>query len=178
MSRSTTSRSPKQRTFAVTFSIEGTDYRVSPLPCHPDIGSRAVRFAKQGGDGAVYDLCLRPFGWECQCLGFERYGYCKHARTVQKAGRLFGAGTPTPAPRDGRPEFIEVLSEEAEAAAIAQDRETADPDTWGQATRVCLGGDGTRVSDEQLAEAMEHAPPMPEPTEEELNDMARHFGQD
>jgi hypothetical protein len=35
-----------------------------------------------------------------------------------------------------------------------------------------------RVTDAQLAEAMEHAPPMPEPTEEEVNAMAEYFGQE
>jgi hypothetical protein len=121
-------KAPMQRTFAVTFSIEGTDYGVSPLDCDPSIGSAAFRFAKEGGDGAVYDVCLRPFGWECQCLGFLRYGYCKHVRTLQKAGQLFG--------------------------------------------------NHQRVTDEQLAEAMEHAPVDPPPTEEEVNEMARYFGQE
>jgi hypothetical protein len=34
-----------------------------------------------------------------------------------------------------------------------------------------------RVIDEQLAEAMAYAPEMPQPTEEEVEAMARYFGQ-
>jgi hypothetical protein len=75
---------------SITFTIDGQPYTVSPLDCDPDIGTRAVRFAKQGGDGAVYDLYLSAYGWQCQCLGFERYGYCKHVQTTQKAAQLFG----------------------------------------------------------------------------------------
>jgi hypothetical protein len=35
-----------------------------------------------------------------------------------------------------------------------------------------------RVTDEQLAEAMIDAPEVPQPTEEQLNAMARYFGQE
>jgi hypothetical protein len=118
-------RPPRQRTFSITFHIEGTDYVITPLACHQEIGCRALRFAKQTGDGAVYDLHLSRFGWSCECMGFLRHGYCKHVRTVQKAGLIFH---------------------------------------------------GPAVTDEQVAEAMRHCPPMPEPTEEEVNDMARRDG--
>jgi hypothetical protein len=115
---------------SITFTIDGQPYTVSPLDCEPDIGDRAFRFHKQGGDGAVYDLYHGAYGWVCQCIGFERYGYCKHARCLQKAGQLFGV-----------------------------------PD------RVC-------VTDEQLAEAMALAPEQPQPTGEEVEEMARYFGQE
>jgi hypothetical protein len=88
---------PRQRTFSITFTIDGTAYRVSPLPCDPDVGSAAFRFAKQGGDGAVYDLCLSAYGWQCQCMGFLRWGHCKHVQTIQKAGQLFGVPAVHPA---------------------------------------------------------------------------------
>jgi hypothetical protein len=32
-------------------------------------GCAAVRFHKQGGDDAVYDLYLSTYGWQCQCKG-------------------------------------------------------------------------------------------------------------
>ena len=89
MSTATKSRRQKQRTFSITFSIEGTDYRVSPLPIDPAIGHKAYRFAKQGGDGAVYDVHADSFGLECECKGFLRHGHCKHVQTIQAAGRVF-----------------------------------------------------------------------------------------
>jgi hypothetical protein len=85
----TKARRPKQRTFAITFSIEGTDYKVFPLPIDPAVGSKAYRFAKQSGDGAVYDLHADRYGLQCQCLGFLRHGHCKHVETVQAVGKLF-----------------------------------------------------------------------------------------
>ena len=56
MSSVPTASGSKQRKLVVVFLIDGTSYTVSPLACDPDIGDRAVRFHKQGGDGAVYDL--------------------------------------------------------------------------------------------------------------------------
>ena len=97
MATTTRARPAKQRAFAITFHIEGDDYRVVPLPIDPGVGSRAYRFAKLTGDGAVYDLHLGEFGLECQCKGFLRHGHCKHARTVQAAARVFdllGHGEP------------------------------------------------------------------------------------
>ena len=89
MAAVSTRKAPKQRTFSITFTIEGTDYRVSPLPIDPAIGSKAFRFAKQGGDGEIYDLHADEFGLQCQCQGYLRRGHCKHVQTVQAAGRLF-----------------------------------------------------------------------------------------
>ncbi len=85
-----TAKKQRTRTFSITFTIEGTDYRVSPLPCDPEIGTKAFRFAKQGGDGEVYDLYADPVhGLTCQCKGFLRWGHCKHVQTIQAAGKVF-----------------------------------------------------------------------------------------
>jgi hypothetical protein len=130
-------RRPKQRTFVITFTIDGQAYTVAPLDCDPQIGSAAFRFHKQGGDDAVYDLYLSTYGWQCQCKGFLRHGHGKHVCTVQQAGQLLG---PAPAPNDA---------------------EACEP-----------------MTDAQLAEAMEHAPPTPEPTEAEVNAMTEYFGQE
>jgi hypothetical protein len=94
-------KAKKQRVFFITFSIDGTDYKVLPLPIDPSIGTKAVRFCKQGGDGEVYDLHLDAFGWNCQCRGFLRHGHCKHVSTVQKAGPIFAAtAAPAAEPAD------------------------------------------------------------------------------
>jgi hypothetical protein len=108
MSTPTAPKRPKQRTLSITFTIDGQSYTVSPLDCEPEIGDRAFRFHKQGRDGAVYDLYHGRYGWACQCLGFERYGYCRHSQALMKAAQLFG----TAKPAGGRdvPQFIEVLS--------------------------------------------------------------------
>jgi hypothetical protein len=82
-------RREKQRAFSITFTIEGTDYKVYPLACDPSIGTKAFRFAKQGGDGEIYDLHADAFGLHCQCKGFVAHGHCKHVETVQAAGKLF-----------------------------------------------------------------------------------------
>ena len=101
MSTTTTPKRPKQRTFSITFTIDGQPYTVAPLDCDPDIGSAAFRFHKQGGDDAVYDLYLGDYGWQCKCKGFLHHGHCKHMQTLQKAGQLFGN---TRAPRKDVPE--------------------------------------------------------------------------
>ena len=90
MSSATKSRSPKQRFFSILFDIEGTTYKVFPLPCDPSVGSKAFRFAKQGGDGEVYDLYADANGVHCQCKGHLRWGTpCKHIKTLQAAGKIF-----------------------------------------------------------------------------------------
>jgi hypothetical protein len=52
-------------------------------------GRKAFRFAKQSGDGAVYDLHADDYGLQCQCKGFVAHGHCKHVETTQAAGKLF-----------------------------------------------------------------------------------------
>jgi hypothetical protein len=90
MSTPTARRLRRQRHFTITFGIEGTDYKLHPLPIDPSIGMVAVRFVKQGGDGEVYDLHRDGFGWNCQCKGFLAHGHCKHVETVRAAARIFG----------------------------------------------------------------------------------------
>lgn len=106
MNTTTKTKARKQRTFAITFHIEGDDYRISPLPCDPSIGHKGFRFAKQSGDGAVYDLYADTYGLHCQCKGFLQHGHCKHMETVQAAGKLFNlmpaAAPATSAPPGGK----------------------------------------------------------------------------
>jgi hypothetical protein len=89
MSTTTKPRAKKQRRFQISFMIDGTDYKVYPLPIDPAVGKKAFRFSKQGGDGAIYDLHADDYGLHCQCKGFLRHGHCKHVQTVQAAGKLF-----------------------------------------------------------------------------------------
>jgi hypothetical protein len=77
------------RGFRITFHVGEDDYRVYPLTADPDVASRAFRFAKQTGDRAVYDLRLDEQGLHCECLGFLRWGRCKHCQTLQAAANLF-----------------------------------------------------------------------------------------
>ena len=89
MSTTTKAKARKQRTFTITFNLDGTSYAVYPLPIDPAIGRKAFRFAKQSDDGAVYDLHADDYGLQCQCKGFLAHGHCKHVQTVQAAGKLF-----------------------------------------------------------------------------------------
>jgi hypothetical protein len=89
MMTTTENSAPKQGALAFTFSIDGIDYRVTPLPIDPAVGSKAFRFAKQAGDEAVYDLYLDRYGLQCECKGFLRHGHCKHVHTLQAAGAVF-----------------------------------------------------------------------------------------
>jgi hypothetical protein len=82
-------RPQKQRVFTITFTIDGTDYKVYPPAIDPSIGRKAFRFAKQSGDGEVYDLHADEYGLQCQCKGFQRHGHFKHVETTQAAGKLF-----------------------------------------------------------------------------------------
>jgi hypothetical protein len=82
-------RAKRQRTFSITFAIQGTDYKVYPLAIDPAVRVKAWRFAKQGGEGEVYDQHADAFGVQCQCKGFLAHGHCKHVETVQAAARVF-----------------------------------------------------------------------------------------
>jgi hypothetical protein len=132
MSTPTTGKARRQRTFTITFTIGGTAYHVYPLDCDPSIGTRAVRFCKQGGDGEVYDLHLNGFGWQCQCRGFERHGYCKHVRTVQAAARIFCPALAKPAHRStgdlalNDPDAYAALDGENPAGEVPMDVPTSD----------------------------------------------------
>ncbi len=63
------------------------------------IGRRAFRFARQGGDGEVYDRYADRYRLHCQCWGFERYAYCKHVSTIRAAGRFFHVAASKPGHR-------------------------------------------------------------------------------
>jgi hypothetical protein len=82
-------RPKRRRVFNITFTIDGTAYKVYPLACDPSIGQKAFRFCKQSGDGEVYDLHADAFGVQCQCKGFLAHGHCKHMETVQAAAKVF-----------------------------------------------------------------------------------------
>jgi hypothetical protein len=96
MSTSTTSangKQAKQRTFTITFHIEGVSYSVWPLrDVDPTVAARAYRMIRrdqQGKAQAVYDIRLSPEGHiTCECRGFLRWGHCKHIKTLQAAGML------------------------------------------------------------------------------------------
>ena len=94
MSTATKSRGPKQRTFTIEFTIDGTPYSVAPLAIDPAIGHKAFRFHKLTADDAVYDVHADTQGLQCQCLGFLRHGHCKHVQTIQAAGKLFNVLPP------------------------------------------------------------------------------------
>ncbi len=88
-------RKKAQRTFRITFHIEGDEYHVHPLASDPAVARKAFRFAKQTGDRAVYDLRLDEHGLHCECLGYLRHGHCKHCQTLRAAGELFNLDLPT-----------------------------------------------------------------------------------
>jgi hypothetical protein len=60
----------------VTVGSDVTRYALAYVPS--DFGD-GFRFAKQGGDGAVYHVHLSDeWGRTCECLGFLAHGHCKH----------------------------------------------------------------------------------------------------
>jgi hypothetical protein len=73
---------PKQESFRITFHINGNDYSVTPIDCHPEMGSKAYRLRKKNGPraGAVYDVLLTPSGPTCDCDGYTKHGMCKHGK--------------------------------------------------------------------------------------------------
>ena len=85
------------RGFRITFHVGADAYRVYPLTVDPAVAYKAFRFAKQTGDRAVYDLRLDEHGLHCECLGFLRWGHCKHCQTLQAANRAFRLEAPAPA---------------------------------------------------------------------------------
>ena len=83
------------RHFRIRFHIGENDYLVHPLPIDPAVGSRGFRFAKQTGDHATYDVRADGAGLHCECLGFLRWGRCKHCQTLRAAARVFRLGAET-----------------------------------------------------------------------------------
>jgi hypothetical protein len=82
------------RGFRITFHVGADAYRVYPLTVDPAVAYKAFRFAKQTGDRAVYDLRLDEHGLHCECLGFLRWGRCKHCQTLQAAAHVFRLDVP------------------------------------------------------------------------------------
>lgn len=78
------------KSFTITFYIGPDEYAVIPLHPDPAVARKAYRLRKRTGNEAVYDVALRDHGAECECLGFLRWGHCKHIRTLQAAGMLAG----------------------------------------------------------------------------------------
>jgi hypothetical protein len=90
-------RSRQPQTFRITFQIAAEVYSVAPLTPHPETAVKAYRFRKHTGDGEVYDVRLTPEGYvECDCRGFQRWGHCKHVRTLTVAGMLPAVESPAP----------------------------------------------------------------------------------
>ncbi len=86
-------RPARQRTFTITFAIGATRYTVFPLrDADPSVATKAYRFLKRDAGGqvvAIYDVRLSPEGHiDCDCMGFLRWGHCRHQETLQAAGCL------------------------------------------------------------------------------------------
>jgi hypothetical protein len=78
-----------QRCFRITFHIGEDDYLLIPLATDPAVARKAFRFTKQTSDRASYDVRVDNEGLHCECLGFLRWGHCKHIQTLQAAARVF-----------------------------------------------------------------------------------------
>ncbi len=78
------------KSFTITFHIGPDEYAVVPLHPDPAVARKAYRLRKRTGDEAVYDVALLDHGAQCECLGFLRWGHCKHIQTLQAAGMLAG----------------------------------------------------------------------------------------
>ena len=77
------------RGFRITFHVGEDIYRVYSLAADLAVACKAFRFAKQTGDRATYDVRLDEHGLHCECLGFLRWGRCKHCQTLQAVGNVF-----------------------------------------------------------------------------------------
>jgi len=73
--------------------INGTNYRLKPVPCHPSIGSRAYQLRKD--IGTVYTIVRAVHGLvECDCADYvlRRDGItpfpCKHGQALIALGML------------------------------------------------------------------------------------------
>lgn len=73
--------------------INGTSYRLKPVPCHPSVGSRAYQLRKDAG--AVYTIVRTVHGTvECDCADYvlRREGAtpfpCKHGQALIALGML------------------------------------------------------------------------------------------
>src|SRR5262245_48262658 len=68
-----------------------TDYWIDWLPSDFGTAYRLRKFQDQGGES--YDVLLDGRHSTCECLGFQRWGHCKHIEGLQAlvaAGQLAG----------------------------------------------------------------------------------------
>jgi hypothetical protein len=71
---------------------EANHYYLWPLSSDYGTAWRVEKYATEGDE--VYDVSLTPDGDTCECLGFLRWGHCKHTaglRALTEAG-LLGRG--------------------------------------------------------------------------------------
>ena len=76
------------------FSVEGGDrYRAEAVPAHPDVARVAFRVSKLVPNGNCYDVRQAWGGaCECECLGWLRWGHCRHVTALLSAGVFAGEG--------------------------------------------------------------------------------------
>jgi hypothetical protein len=97
----------KQRFFGIRFEIEGDSYAVSRLPADPSVARCAFRLRKLTAEEPTsYDIRLTEHGLECECLGFLRYGRCRHCDTLRVAAGVFDLTAP-PQPKVQLPRNLE-----------------------------------------------------------------------
>jgi hypothetical protein len=87
-----TQRQPKNDAFHILFHVRGTTYHIVPLTPAAEVARKAYRFEKldpEGNVAATYDVALMDHGPSCECMGFLRWGHCKHCDTLRRAG-MFG----------------------------------------------------------------------------------------
>lgn len=75
----------KARIVPVEITIGANRYWLVRLNPHPDVARWAMRFQKLP-DKEVYDVVCFPYGIECDCLGFLRWGRCKHINFLIEKG--------------------------------------------------------------------------------------------
>lgn len=62
--------------FCVTVSGEASYYTLREIPC--DIGGRGFAVHKLGLGNVLHVRVASTYDSSCECLGFLRYGYCRH----------------------------------------------------------------------------------------------------
>lgn len=83
----------KPATFRIVFHCGQEAYAVRPLPVSQG-WTCAYRLTK--ADGTSYDVSVDGYGAACECLGFLRWGRCKHVRMLRAAGMVPPAPAPLP----------------------------------------------------------------------------------
>lgn len=94
---------PTHGTCGLTLLVNGTSYRVRPIPAEVFAAQKAFRLTKP--DGTAYDVSLTLYGPECDCPDFifNRDGIdpagCKHIKATLACG-LFGTSRPDSSPAE------------------------------------------------------------------------------